>query len=458
MGHHFEAGADSSVRNLGKDEKKEKPKPTASTHSKEGSDDNEDRRENEVFEFVKLLENSGSSEAMKALLLKILNSNKTDELMPFLKDRSTDTNRLKKKLGKAILETNSGDDRSKKQKVRRSSKIGRPELSEQCNGSGHGLKNGMRKSARTRTIEQGGRTNATGALTKINNVQHSPGSSLRRSRQSDICLRKSHRDGVLESHNQKSRLASSSSLLQLRTTRRGDLNRRRAVGSSNPGEMQAVKQNAGWDFPPGGLTIGKRRTSTGSFLKAAPMSPGNQNASNASWDSAYSPTKGVAGVDKLRHKGLGKISEKRIDLGNKKKNLSDYSGGDEDRSTTEINDIKPQNTFAQFEPTGQVAYREQTVRLHDLVDDLRLNRESNRDSISSNKEAIDETMPGKKGLRKYLARQLTTTKKVISREKQSIASESSNENYRSLSDGNKFHVNDQNNSIESFSLQSSIAS
>jgi len=141
MGHHFEAGADSSVRNLGKDEKKEKPKPTASTHSKEGSDDNEDRRENEVFEFVKLLENSGSSEAMKALLLKILNSNKTDELMPFLKDRSTDTNRLKKKLGKAILETNSGDDRSKKQSVRRSSKIGRPELSEQCNGSGHGLKN-----------------------------------------------------------------------------------------------------------------------------------------------------------------------------------------------------------------------------------------------------------------------------------------------------------------------------
>jgi len=427
MGHRFEAEMDSSVRNLGKNEKKDKPKLTALTHIKERSDDHDIQRENEVLEFVKLLENSGSPDAMKALLLRILNSDKCEELKPFLKDRS------------------SHHDRSKKQSVRRSSKIGRPELLEQGSGSSHNMKSGTRKSTRPRIVEQGGKNNTTGGISKTNNIPMSPGSSLRRSRQSDSCLRKSHRDGISDFQHQKSRLASSSSLLQLRTTRRGDLNRRRIMVNLNQGEMQAQKQNASWDPVPGASTMGKRRTSTGSFMKSPPISPENQNAS---WDSACLPAKGVAGVDKLPHKALGKISEKKIDLGEKKNNLSEHSGGDKDKFTSKMN-----NSFAQFEPTGQVAYREQTVRLHDLVDDLR----SNRDSIGSNIEAIDQTTPEKKGLRKYLTRPLTK-KKGISRDKQSIASEPTNDNYKSLSDENQFHLNDLNDSITSNSVQNAAAS
>jgi hypothetical protein len=411
MGHRLEAAADpSSVRNEGKDEKKEKLKLITSSHTKERSDDHDDQRENEVLEFVNLLENSESSGAMKALLLKILNSNKSEELKPFLKDSSTDMNKSKKKLGKANIDSNGCDDKHKKHSSRRSSRTCRSELSEQNDGSGH---SGMRKSTRTRAVDQGSKTNI---------VPHSPSSSLRGSRKSDSCLRKSNRDAVL-SPNQKSKLTSSSSLLQLRMTRRSDV--RRSTANLNQDEMQAEKQNANWNPVTSPTTIAKRRTSTGSFL----------------------------GADKLRRKALGKISEKRIGLGNKKKNLSDDSGGDEDRSTNEMNDSKLLNSFAQFEPTGQVAYLEQTVHLHDLVDD----RRSSRDSISSNVKENDETMPGKKGLRKHMTKQLQK-KKHINRDKQSIASESTHDNHRSLSDEKQFHVNDLNDSVASSTLHSSFAS
>jgi len=508
MGHRFEAAADSSVRNVGKDEMKEKLKLIAPSNTQEISDHHNDQRENEVLEFVNLLENSESSGAMKALLLKILKSNKSEELKLFLKDSSTDINRSKKKLGKANKDSNGYDDRHKKNSSRRSSRSLHSELSEQNTGPAHsgtrkstrtrtselselntGSAHGTRKSTRTRTSElselntgsahgtrkstrtraselselntgsrhgkrKSTRTRVIDQGSKTNIVQQSPSSSLRRSRQSDS---KSNRDAVM-SPNQKSKLTSSSSLLQLQMTRRSDLNKRRPTVNLNQGEMQAEKQNANWNPVTPPTTMGKRRTrSTGSFLKPVPFSPKSQNVNqNASWGSVQSPAKSVGSADKLRHKALGKISEKRFGLGNKKKNLGDYSGGDEDRSANLMHDSTLLNSFAQFEPTGQVAYREQTVRLHDLVD----GRRPIKDAISSNveaKEENDETIPGKKGLRKYITKQLTK-KKNINRDKQSMASESAHETYRSLSDEKQFHVRDLNDSVKSSPLHSSFAS
>jgi len=445
MGHPFEIVADSSISSRGKDEMKERP-----TYSNDRTEVHDDRRENEILQFVKLLENSGSSEAMKRLLLKIINLNKCEELKPFLGDCSTDVNKVKKKLGRSSQDSSSYHGRSKNQTVRRSSKTGRFESSEQGTGSGQNSKSGTRKSTRTKIVDQGGRSNVIGDLTKTNKGPLSPGTSLRRSRQSESCLRKGLRETALNSE----KLATSSSLLQLRTARRSDLNRRRPIIHLNQGEMQVRKQNASWDPVPGSTAIGKRRTSTGSFLKSVPVSPTDQNAI---WNSPVSRAKGSVGIDRLRNKTLGKIIEKRIDLGDNENKNVDYSGDSEDVPTTDVNGSKRFNSFAQFEPTGQVAYREQTVRLHDLVDDLRSNRELNSISNISNEDASEEIVPEKKGLRKLFTRPLTK-KKVIGKDKQSITSEATNENYRSLSDENKFHADDLNNSIASGSLLSSIAS
>jgi len=445
MGHRFQAVPDSSVRNAEKDEKKEKLKLKTSTSSEERFIEHDGTQGNEVFEFVSLVESSESSQAMKALLLGIINANRCEELKPFLKDRPTETNRLKKKQGKMNI-----DDRPRRQSVRRSSKSGRSESSEQGTEFDH------RKSTRTRLTEQGIR--ATSQLsTRVNNLQLSPGTSLRRSRQSDSCLRKSHRDPVLESHDKKSKLSSSSSLLQLRTNRRSDMNRRRTMVNLNQCEMQTYNANASWDPVPGAMTSNKHRSNLDGNLKSTPVSSGNQNVN---FESTCSP-KGASGIDKSKKKALGKICETKFNLSDKKAVLSDYSDGGEDKSFPEMNKSKILNSFAQFEPTGQVAYRKQTVRLHDLVDNLTSNRdfdgEPSREYIISNVEANDKTMPEKKGLRKYLAKQLT--KKIVSsRDKQSVASESANDIYKSLSDENDFIINDLHDSTTSNTLQSSIAS
>ena len=213
----------------------------------------------------------------------------------------------------------------------------------------------------------------------------------------------------MTSPSQKSRLASSASLLHLRSSRRSDVNKRRSLVNPNQGEGRAGKQNASWDPVPGAIKIGKRRTSTGCFLKALPIAPETQNANqNATWNFSNDAN----GIEKVRQK---KIKEKR-------NGLVDFFD-DEDKSTAQTN----LNSFAQFSPTGQVAYHEQTVRLHDLVDNLRSNRDV------SDKNAGDEFSPEKKGLRKYLTRPLTK-KKFSSKDKQTIVSEPANENYTILSD------------------------
>lgn len=430
---------ESSILNLDNVEKTKKTTPPRA-RVVERSSDGEDERDHDIMEFVMLLEVSESSETMKGLLLKILNSNKSEELKPFLKDRSTERQR-----------------RPKKQGARRSSLTKRSDLPELSNGSSH------RKP----------RTNTPGALTKLNGVAQSPGTSLRRSRQSEGCLRRSQH-GVqspnqMKSPNQKSRLVSSSSLLQLRTSRRGD---RRRIVSPNPNQddIQPEKQNANWDAVPGGISMSRRGMSTGSFLRPAPFTS-DGNSKNASWGSAISPTRGVEGLDKMRQNALlRKMSEKRLGLLSpkkrngsdhskngekkttktgltKKRNGSNHSKSDETKSTAEMSDSvsKLNNSFAQFCPTGQVAYQENQVCLNDLVDDLK----SYQDSISSfnllaNDDGSivnDETIPEKKGLRKYIKQQLG--KKGKDKDKQSIASESMNEKYASLSDDNKFHAGDQ---------------
>ena len=440
MGHRFEATTGSSVRDLGKSEKTEKPRSMTSIHSKSSSDGDscELQRGDEVLEFMKLLESSGSSEAMKVLLFKIIDSDMCEDLKILLKGSSNDMSRSKMKIGK---DSNSSHDKPRRQSGRRSSskrdlfeqsngsghrrsskrdlfeqsndsghkrsdKINRHESSEQSNGSSHKERSIFRKT-RTRNTEQGSKIHTNGSLTKLNSFSGSPSSSLRISSKSVSNLRKNLKD--MTSPSQKSKLASSASLLHLRSSRRSDVNKRRSLVNSNQGEGRAGKQNASWDPVPGAIKIGKRRTSTGCFLKALPIAPENQNTKqNATWNFPNDAN----GIEKVRQK---KIKEKR-------NGLVDFFD-DEDKSTAQTN----LNSFAQFSPTGQVAYHEQTVRLHDLVDNLRSNRDV------SDKNAGDEFSPEKKGLRKYLTRPLTK-KKFTSKDKQTIVSEPANENYTILSD------------------------
>jgi len=224
----------------------------------------------------------------------------------------------------------------------------------------------------------------------------------------------------------------------------------------NEGETQADNANESWDPVPGPLTNNKFRSNIGDLLKSPNVSPGNQNHN---WDSALSP-RGVAGIDKPSKKTLRKTFDESFNLSDINNDSGDNSDVEE-KTSQGMKNSKLMNSFAQFEPTGQVAYMEQTVLLNDLVDDLRsnrdLNNESRREDISSNTEANDESMPQKKGLRKYLTRQLT--KKIVgSRDKQSIAAESTNESYKSISDEDKFAMNDLHDSYTSNSLQRSIAS
>lgn len=444
MGFRVEETMESAIRNSGKHEMSDIPKSPTPTrlNAVEGPGESEDERDGDILEFVMLLEISESSEAMKGLLLKILSSNKADQLTPYLKDRSSDRQRRPKKSG------------------RRSSIGKRSDHSDQNNGSSHNLRNGTKKPTRNnKSIDQGSRTMTSSALTKLNSGPMSP-ASLRRSRQSEGCLQRSKRDIVRDSPGQKSRLLTSSSLLQLRTARRGDGSKRRPMDQD---DMQIQKQNSSWDPVPGTIKMNKR-ASTGSFMRPVPLSP-DGNSKNASWGSAVSPSRGVDAIEKLRQKALlmKAANERRSSLGTKKKNNSDHSNSDlsrssrsglsskkrngsehskheEKRPTAEL-DTSQNNGFAQFE-FGQVAYRENTVCLNDLVDNMNFGKESIR-SINKGedtKQFNGESAPEKKGLRKYLKKQLT--KKGIGKDKQSGASDSFNEKYASLCDENKFHAGD----------------
>ena len=129
----FEATTGSSVRDLGKSEKTEKPRSMTSIHSKSSSDGDscELQRGDEVLEFMKLLESSGSSDAMKVLLFKIIDSDMCEDLKILLKGSSNDMSRSKMKIGK---DSNSSHDKPRRQSGRRSSKR---DLFEQSNGSSH---------------------------------------------------------------------------------------------------------------------------------------------------------------------------------------------------------------------------------------------------------------------------------------------------------------------------------
>lgn len=410
----IEATADSSIR---PDKIIEAPKLTLLNNATRF----DKPRETEVIEFVKLLENSEYPEAMKALLMKILNSNKTEELKQFLETKSTSVNRLKKKGGRSNLGSTSNHEGYRRQFVRRTSKS---KLLDQETGSSN--KGEVRKSFRNKPIEPGSRAKLPGSP---------PVSNLRKSRQSDSCLRKMN----VDSSNQKSKLSSSASLLHVgKATRRRRSLVKSNQGETNQGESQAEKQNASWTSESDAATrLRRSRSSTGSLLKSLPMSPGGQSQ-NANWDSALSPPRHRKGVNKLRLRTLAKASDK-IDL------IGDDSGRDEDRSAIDImNDSKLMNSFAQFSPNGQVAYLEQSVRLFDLVNNPRSNSDSivsNTDSIATKSDHSDDSVPGKKGIRKYLGRR---------KDKPPVPSDSTNETYSSLTD--------DNTSIASSALQDIVAS
>lgn len=422
MGFRIEETMESPLRNSNKDEMTGIPK--SPTPTVEGSGD-EDERDCDILEFVMLMEISESSEAMKGLLLKILNSNKADLLKPYLKERPQ---------------------RKSKKSARRSS---------MGDGASPIPRNSTKKSTR-KSIDQGTRTITAGALTKLNGAQVSPG-SLRRSRQSEGCLRKSQPVGLSPGNNQKSRLLTSSSLLQLRTAQRGSAGKRRPM--TNQDDSQVQKQNSSWDPVPGGMKMNKH-ASTGSFMRPAPISP-DSNRKNANWGSAVSPSRGVEAIEKLRKKALlmKAANERRNSVGAKVKNTSDHSNSDlsrssrsghtskkrngsdhQKRSTTEPKASSQNNGFAQFD-FGQVAYCENKVSLTDLVD-LNSPKSSIRaiqevdDTSKSKNETFNESGPEKKGLRKYLKKQLT--KRNVGKDN----SESLNDKYASLCDDNKFRTGD----------------
>ena len=400
MGLRVEDTLESTIRKSEKNDRMDILKKPTSPRPRvvEQSSYGEDVHDNDIMELVMLMELSDSSEAMKGLLLKILESDRAEKLKPFLKQK-----------------------RSKKKSGRRSSGL--------SNSSHH---------------------KGTGTFTKLNSLPNSPTPSLRRSRQSEGCLRLSQRDMMqspnkMQSPSQKtSRLVSSSSLLQLRNSRRADVGRRRPmVANTNPDNMKVEKQNASWDPVPGGRGMGKRGFSMGSFMRPSTFSP-ESSGKNATWGAVVSPTRGVEGMDKMQRRMLKKtMSENKLGLSPKKRNGSDHSNGEKKASKTGSSSKKKSssqhsksienNGFAQFCPTGQVAFQENKVAMNELVDDLNSYRNSIRRfdelNVSANSGPIglnDETIAEKKGLRNYLKRQLT--KKGLD------GSDSSNDKYSSLRD------------------------
>lgn len=402
MGLRVEDAIESSIRKSDRNDRMQIPKKPASSRARlvEQSSDGEYANDNDIRELVMLMELSDSSEVMKGLLLKILESNKTEELKPFLKQK-----------------------RSKKKSGRRSSLT---------NSSHH---------------------KATGTFTKLNGLPNSPSPSLRRSRQSEGCLRISQRDAFqspnkMQSPSQKtSRLVSSSSLLQLRNSRRGDIGRRRSMvnANANPDDMQVEKQNASWDPVPtsAGLGMSKRGVSMGNFMRPAPFST-DGSSKNAAWGNVVSPTRGVEGMDKMRQKMLRKsMSERNFGLSPKKRNGSDHSNGEKKVTRTGSSSKKKNGSqhsksnenkaFAQFCPTGQVAFRADNVALNDLVDDLNSYRNSINafDALNVTNgqyEPNEENIAEKKGLRKFL----NLAKKGLD------GSDSSSDKYSSLCDDIEF--------------------
>lgn len=566
IGDNLETTAnDSSTNNEENDEEEENTNLRRSTDHDETPKD--EKRENNVLEFVKLLENSSASEDMKALLLKILKSNKIEELTSLLKERSR--NRSKKKVRKGNLDSSSTHhDKLKKQASRRNSRANRPDPSDLGNSStsqrrrsksgtrkpgskknstsisnkasdvpissdsgsskpnsrreisskkllnSKNLESGSRSaltspsdktndtpvspdsgltklssrqelmsrrgSTSTRTSDRASRNNVANSSLRKNEVPLSPGTggskpisrrdlmtrrlsstrniersnltrasnktnddvtspsfNMSKSRLLDSNLRSIHGDAAPESN-----LASSSSLAQIRSARRADVSRRRTMSNLNNSsrELQSEKQNSSWDSVPSATAVGRRRPTLSSTLKEDLVPTGDQNAI---WDST------------VGNKSLGKIAETKNQRTDKKKYDSIDGATAEGGLSTELNEsVSRKSNFAQFDPSGKVAFREQTHGLHDLLDDLRLNRDSN----SSNKEEpSEENLKEKKGLRKYLSRQLTK-KILVNKDKPTNTPEPPNEKNNSNSDMDYHFVKDLNTSIVSLSLQNSTSS
>ena len=130
---------------------------------------------------------------------------------------------------------------------------------------------------------------------------------------------------------------------------------------------------------------------------------------NSSWGSISAHSPSINTVDKVRNNSSGKPDDFICENSDGVDNISVNSADGEDSDSL----IQTKDRLVPLTGSYQSAKREQSQKLDDLLDDLRFNRDS---SNGSNMNTPDEISKEKKGLRKFLVRQLTKTK-LISEDK-----------------------------------------
>eukprot|EP00536_Pseudo-nitzschia_multiseries_P015410 jgi/Psemu1/69475/estExt_Genemark1.C_8810006 len=306
-----------AVTDIAKGRKKEEVRKLSGHGHDRPRAERESSEDNDITEFMKLVERSRSSTEMKALLLKILNKNKLEELKPFLKSSS--------RREKNSLDSTSNHDKIKKQSSRRAERM-----------------EGARVAAAT------------------NDDTVSSGIGLSRSRHSETSLRKKQRDGGAESTNQKSDLNTSSAVSKVRSNRRNNISRRQSLS------------NMGSDHSSSSFGIGTNRAVSANYISKPETAP--EDTHNASWDAPKVASLRDA-VDKLRAKSLRNLNIEKDD--------DDSEASDESDNNDALSPTDKDNTFDGRR--GKVGFREPTQNINNLLDDLRLHR----DSFGSTKEVED---------------------------------------------------------------------
>eukprot|EP00537_Pseudo-nitzschia_pungens_P009396 CAMPEP_0172379430 /NCGR_PEP_ID=MMETSP1060-20121228/69928_1 /TAXON_ID=37318 /ORGANISM="Pseudo-nitzschia pungens, Strain cf. cingulata" /LENGTH=508 /DNA_ID=CAMNT_0013107171 /DNA_START=145 /DNA_END=1671 /DNA_ORIENTATION=+ len=386
-------------------EKEELRKLSSHSHNSRKKNESENPGDNDIAEFMKLVERSRSSTEMKTLLMKILNENKIEELKPFLKSSS-------RKESRASLDSTSNHDKIKKHSTRRSVRTGQ-ELRTGASrrdllaSSSHSSKNGTRRNIRTRNIERGTRTSDDPV---------SPGSGLTRSRHSETPLRKKQRDLDSDSAHQKSKpTATKSSTLHDRPNRRSDMIRRQSMSHLVSEQMSPGDRNSSWDKKTVSLGVIRGRATSANNM-TMPQA-GTEDNHNATWDAPKLASRRDS-VDKLRLKSLRNLN---IDIDEDDEESAD---GDEAEKKDPLSPEAKIDRFDSSTPLGRrgkVGIRKHTDGINDLLDDLRLNR----DSTGSTKEVDDEEdarNKKKNNIRRFLSRQLSI-KNFTGKEKLTNSSE-----------------------------------
>lgn len=388
MGPPLEVKVESSFPNHGGVDRKEDLKSKASNHTQrtyrlENGDEDDMDDDGDVMDFVDLIEKSRSSKEMKTLLLRILEANKTEELKLFLTESASSV--LPSHMPKPEKGSLDSSSRHRRQSVRTSSRAGRSDLLGSGSMSSRDLFNSSNhsKSSRRRSVRapNSDRSNLLAAL--YDESPPSPASGLMRSRQSDSSLRRLNRLP------EPSRLSMSTSMHQIRTSRRGEP-RSRQMSILESGGGSSGSKNATWDSVPSGGGNGRRRMSSSLNLLNQDLRPTGIQHSNLDSSETF---------ERLRSKSLRKMNlvVEKDDNGTVDTDKDDKDDGYVvDKATR----AKNRQGFAQFESTGKVGFRQQTEGLHDLLDDLRLMKDS--DSPNEDTESLT-SKEEKKGIRSFLS-------------------------------------------------------